>query len=374
MRIAYISSAVIPSRTASSIHVMKMSQAFALNGHNVLLLVPDKKRKKQTNVDDIYAFYGLKKSFQLVDLPWLSIGLPFRIRSHFFGRLASRKAYEFQPDLVYCRHIYSCFFADQLGLSVILELHFPIRSSDWLSKWMFNKVVQSRHLNRLVVITYKLKEYLELNYPKAKGKIQVAPDGADPVSDDIKGLDLTGQTKRLQVGYVGHLYRGKGMEIISRLAWDCVWADFHIVGGKDIDIQKSQERYKDIENLIFHGYQPHNFISSYLKGFDVVLLPNLDQVSTNKGRDIGRWTSPLKAFEYMAAGKAIICSDLPVLQEIFEHGHNAMLCSPDNLEVWKRTLKYLKENREFRKYLGQEAKRDFCQKYTWQARAKKVLS
>ncbi len=374
MKIAYISSAVIPSRTANSIHVMKMSQAFALNEHRLVLIVPNKKDKKEISVADVYAFYGVKKCFQIVSLPWLSIGLPFKIRSHLYGRLASRKANLLKPDLVYCRHISGCFFSVCLGLSVILELHFPIKSTDWLSKWMLNKIVQSPNLNRLVVITNKLKEYFELKYPETKGIIQVLPDGADQVPDDSPIMELPNNAKKLQVGYVGHLYKGKGLEIISRLALHCPWSDFHIVGGKEVDIQKAKEKYKGIKNLIFHGYQPHGLISSYLKGFDVVLLPNLDQVSTNKGRDIGQWTSPLKAFEYMAVGKAIISSDLPVLREVFEHGRNALLCPPDNLELWKASLEQLKKDPELRNTLGQEAKKDFCQSYTWLARAKKVLS
>ena len=45
MKILYISNSIIPSRTANSIHVMKMCQAFADNGHEVVLLAPDKKNK-----------------------------------------------------------------------------------------------------------------------------------------------------------------------------------------------------------------------------------------------------------------------------------------------------------------------------------------
>ena len=45
MNLVYISNSIIPSRTANSIHVMKMCQAFADNGHDVVLLAPDIKQK-----------------------------------------------------------------------------------------------------------------------------------------------------------------------------------------------------------------------------------------------------------------------------------------------------------------------------------------
>ena len=45
MRILYISNSIIPSRTANSIHVMKMCQAMADNGHEVILIAPNQKKK-----------------------------------------------------------------------------------------------------------------------------------------------------------------------------------------------------------------------------------------------------------------------------------------------------------------------------------------
>ena len=63
MKILYVSNSKIPSRTANSIHVMKMCQAFSINGHNVILLAPDIKKNNEKNVVDIYEFYGVKKNF-----------------------------------------------------------------------------------------------------------------------------------------------------------------------------------------------------------------------------------------------------------------------------------------------------------------------
>ena len=63
MKILYISNSIIPSRAANSIHVMKMSQAFANIGHEVILLAPDRRKKYEKNVHDIYDYYGVKKKF-----------------------------------------------------------------------------------------------------------------------------------------------------------------------------------------------------------------------------------------------------------------------------------------------------------------------
>ena len=68
MNILYISKSIIPSRTANSINVMKMCQAFADNGHEVVLLAPNLKTKYEKNVNDIYEYYGVKKNFEIKKL------------------------------------------------------------------------------------------------------------------------------------------------------------------------------------------------------------------------------------------------------------------------------------------------------------------
>ena len=65
MKILYLSKSIIPSRTANSINVMKMSQAFADNGHEVVLLAPNLKNKYEKDVTDIYEYYGVKKNFKI---------------------------------------------------------------------------------------------------------------------------------------------------------------------------------------------------------------------------------------------------------------------------------------------------------------------
>ena len=65
MKILYISKSIIPSRSANSIHVMKMCQALSENGHKVILLAPDIKSKYENNIYDIYEYYGVKKNFEI---------------------------------------------------------------------------------------------------------------------------------------------------------------------------------------------------------------------------------------------------------------------------------------------------------------------
>ena len=65
MKILYISKSIIPSRTANSINVIKMCQAFADNGHEVILIAPNIKNKYEKGIENIYEFYGVRENFNI---------------------------------------------------------------------------------------------------------------------------------------------------------------------------------------------------------------------------------------------------------------------------------------------------------------------
>jgi len=369
MKIVYISTSTIPSRTANSIHVMKMCQAFAKNGHEVILFAPENRAGREPGIEDVFSFYGVEKCFEIQYLPLL----PVKGKGLIYGFLAAQKAKLLHPDLVYGRDLPGCFFASFLNIQVVFESHAPIEG--FIYCWIFRKLIRRAVFQKMVVITHALKDYYSERYPLLSGNIIVAPDGADPVSEHAEPIEFPNKGKRLQVGYVGHLYKGKGMEVISDLLIRCDWADFHIVGGIEEDIMYWKKHIGNHKNVIFHGFVPHPETLKFILAFDIALLPNQKYVSVfGGGSDIGKWTSPMKLFEYMAAGKAIICSDIPVLREVIIDGSNALLCDPNDIESWERMLIYLYENDDERVRLGRNAKEKLIFNYSWRSRAQNVLN
>ena len=64
--------------------------------------------------------------------------------------------------------------------------------------------------------------------------------------------------------------------------------------------------------------------------------------AVNESREeIGRWMSPLKLFEYMAAGKPILASDIPALREILADGGTALLLPPGDVAAWAAAARAL---------------------------------
>ncbi len=379
MKVLYFSKTDIPSRTANSLHVMKMCQAFAQNRHDVCFGVLAEKERKQTSDSDIFHYYAVRDCFKIRKISVFSDnGSKIRfLFSHLFVILPLlRVLKKIRPDIVYGRDIFSCYVAACAGYPVIAESHFPLWHGR-VASFAFTRLIRRNEFIRLVVISDALrKEYLR-QYPELSAEqITVAHDGADPAVTIDSLNPFSGRAGTLQVGYIGHLYDGKGVEVIAAIAPQLKDVDFHIIGGLEEDIRKWKKRIKET-NVIFHGFIQQENLPVYLNALDVCLLPNQYKVlahgadSSRKTKNISLFTSPLKMFEYMSYGKAIIASDLPVLREVLNEDI-AILVNPDDYPGWITAIDRFRNGRR-RKTMGMAAQRIFLEKYTWQKRAVQVL-
>ena len=365
MKIVYIVASIIPSRTANSVHVMKMCQAFASNGHEVDLLIPGKV-DKSIKTEDIYDFYGVKKCFKIIRIP----SLKFKVGLLFFTFLASLKAKKKNPDLVYTRFLYAAFISLFFGLPTVYEIHTSFEKR--LEKTFFY-LMNKNKLKKIVVISNSLRDHFVNKYKIDERNIFIAPDGADSVKTGFSSKKVKKDSSKIAIGYVGNLYKGRGIDIIAKIAERCHWAEFHIIGGYPNDVDYWSNKLSNLKNVIFYGYVPHRDVNEYILSFDALIAPYQKRVTVQGRGDICQWMSPLKIFEYMAAGKAILSSDLSVLKDVFEHGNNSLLASPENIDEWVSNLELIKKDIQFRNKLGENAKKDFENKYTWKSRANNIL-
>jgi glycosyltransferase involved in cell wall biosynthesis len=257
------------------------------------------------------------------------------------------------------------------GAHIVLELHsLPVAGSR--SQQALKRLFPHPNLRRIVTISQALADDLLAEYgpPHPGCDIVVAHDGANagprPGPMPLHGGPIT-------VGYFGHLYPGKGMEMIAALAPMLPNMRFEVYGGTETDLARWREACAGQENLTLYGHIPHAEVAGRMAGCDILIAPYAAQVSHAGGGDIGRWMSPLKLFEYMAAERPIVASDLPVLREVVRDGDTALLCTPGDVTAFAEGLQRLGNDPGLRTRLG-AAGRDLLEaEYTWDRRARRVL-
>lgn len=359
VHLAYLSDAIIPSKGADSVQVMKTCDKLASSDLKVTLMSP-----KANGENDVYSYYDVKDNFKIIRIPFQ----PFE--RYQLSVLSGIKAMRLNPDVIYGRFIPSCFFAALTGKEVVIESHSPANDSGKIIGTMFSTLVKSGRIRDLVVISESLANYYAEHYPIDRKNIHVIPDAASdplPVEPRINTSDFS-------VGYVGHLYEGKGMPIVAQLAKRLADIEFHIVGGSDSDINHWMTELNDRDNVYFHGFVPPAEVPSYQASFDVLIAPYGRTVyGSARVTDLSKWMSPLKLFEYMAVEKPILTSDLPVIREVMENEVNCLLCDPDDIEDWVTSLERLRDDEELRTQLSSTAREQFENEYTYEARAEKIV-
>lgn len=369
LNIQYLSNAPIPSQKANSIHVMKMCEAFAEIGHEVTLIC---RHGKYNRDHSVFEFYGVAENFVLRYLKWPRIpgaGLLYSLQ------VAKHLAkYRRKLDLAYARCPYSALAARILGVPVIYEAHALPRTS--FHQKLEALILKYEHSRSLTVISQALKrDYCHLFPWLSEDKIVVAHDGASiDKSKELRHIDVA-REERLKIVYTGSLLPGKGIDLIITIAQQLSQCDFHIIGGPTKIWESYCLAYDLPENINYHGFLHPSSVGEWQRTADILLLPNQHNILTDKGRvDIGKWTSPLKLFEYMASGAPIIASNLPVLLEVLRDGENALCVEPNSPEAWVNAIKRIDDNPSLATKISRQAYEDLVNEYTWKQRAAKVLT
>src|SRR3989338_4727355 len=233
-------------------------------------------------------------------------------------------------------------------------------------------------LNGVIVVTITRALRDDIIKTGFRGKIQVAPDGADPAQFNIS-ISKEEARKRLGwppdkkiVMYVGHLYDWKGAPLLLEVARKFQVSSFKFqvlfvfVGGTEYDLEKFRKKAEGSNNVLILGQKPHKDIPVYLKSADILILPNSAEEEISKS-----YTSPLKMFEYMASKRPIVATNLPSIREVLNDANAVLMEANSTDKLVLGTLKLLNDPAICDR-LAAKAFED-VQQYTWQNRAKKII-
>jgi glycosyltransferase involved in cell wall biosynthesis len=396
MNIALIAPTEIPARRANTLQVMKMAQAFSALDLQVHVISPKSPlgdeqplSSNSTSWEYLAQLYGLEHPFTITWLP----ANP-NLRRYDFCWRAIRYAQRHDLNVIYTRLPQAAAFSSQKGYKTVYEIHdFP---QGMMGPALMRLFLGGRGAQRLVVITQALYDDLRksFKFPKTKNFTQIAPDGVD--LERYQDLPKPPTARRwlsenlplnrmhpfrfpenfitqFTLGYTGHLYPGRGTHILVELAAHLPMINFLIVGGEPQDVKQLQQivASRQLNNFLITGFMPNADLPRFQAACDALLMPYQETVSASSGGNIAHYLSPMKLFEYMACQRAILSSNLPVLQEIL-NPQNAILLPPNDIQAWIEAIIRIQKDPELRNQLGKQAREDVAQ-YTWQARASRIL-
>lgn len=383
-RLIYIANVRMPSEKAHSYQIAQMCEAFAQVGQNVTLVVPYRvnDQPELRGLREVWTYYDLERNFKLhrlpcLDLIWLLDNRFAFLLQTFSFMIALLFWLPFQrPDKLFSRDPLIVAVLSLLGgrHKLIYEVHHKFRSARGLrfQAWLLRRV------GRVVALTGALAAQLE---NMGARDVIVAHDGLrlerfrDTSAIAANDLGLNIPQGAFVTCYAGRLHTmemGKGLDVFVSAAALCPESIiFLLVGGPSEGVEALRAQWLKLglaaEHFIAVGTVPPTRIPQYLALSDVCLI------TSPHNEFFAHETSPMKLFEYMGAGRAIIATDLPSTREVVQHGVSAYLVPPSDPAALAQALQTLRADPALRAKLGKNA-RESVKSYTWQARAQLILN
>ncbi len=174
-----------------------------------------------------------------------------------------------------------------------------------------------------------------------------------------------------KIGYFGSLYKSRGLELIKKLAKIDRKNEYYLYGDlNNINFLK----YKNlIKNLHFRDHVPYKDIPKKLSKMNILILPYVSAITVaGDVGDITKYTSPLKLFDYLSAGKIILCSDYKVLREVISKNNAIFVKNFKNIYSWKNEINKL-VNQPQKQFIISNNNYNLSKHFTLKKRAKKIL-
>ncbi|MFQ3567017.1 MAG: glycosyltransferase [Aggregatilineales bacterium] len=390
MKLIYIANIRLPTEKAHGLQIVQNCEAFAAAGAQVTLWVARRWNSAALRrISDLWSHYGVERNFALRRLPCVDL-IPlvpertdrlaqavFLFQLFTFTLSAAVRAVFVQADAFYSR--------DALVL-LTLGLFKPQRALAYevhsLAPGRFGRWVQQRVIQRCAVFatTRRLADAL-------------IGLGADPtrtwvVHDGIRAgrfVDLPDRASARRAlgwpedafiaGYVGRLQTmamDKGVGALVEALAGCEGMAVALVGGPAEMAAGLRERWRaqggQAEHFFDIGQVPPAQVPLYLAAFDVCAMP------LPWTEHFAFYASPIKLFEYMAAGRPIVATDLPSTAEVVADGETALLVPPDDPAALRAAVERLRADPALGARLAAAARARVMAEYTWSARARRILA
>lgn len=366
---------------AQGVHIKALCHAFEALGHEVKLVALVREAKPRHPGNEVrqnaHRIFGVAIPPLLYEIMALAYNLPA-----FFA--LAWTILRFKPDFIYERYALSTF-AGLLAAKVfrkpfILEVNAPLSLEmkqhdrlvfERLAQWIEDRLC--RNATKTVVVSTPMRETFERRGIGAEHFV-VMPNGVDrdEFNPAISGAEVRRQYElegMFVVGFVGWIRPWHGVDMmldaLASLKNELPELRLLIVGdGPALPDLKRQAQALNIESHVrFTGPVASKAVAHHIAAMDVAVQP-----------DVTEYASPIKLFEYLAMGKAVIAPAKANISEIVANGETALLFTPRDTAMLAAHVRTLYCDRARVAALGAAGSRLIdARGYHWQGNARRVI-
>ncbi|MGD8752506.1 MAG: glycosyltransferase family 4 protein [Anaerolineales bacterium] len=270
----------------------------------------------------------------------------------------------------------------RLGIPLVLEINADLiaqrrykgrperglrrRFAIWAMRFSFDTAA------KIVCISRDLKNHLMRHWGINEPKLAVLPCAVDAdafVSKRDPGLirEEIGLNGEPVIMWIGGFYKWHNLELLiesfAKILLGQPKAKLVLVGDGETrpTIEKAVKEQGLEQSVIFTGKVSHDRVPDILSIADVAVVSSAPASAEDGGTG-----TPLKLFEYMAAGKPIVASDVNHNAAIIQNGYDGKLVPPGDVNGFARVIESLLKNPDERNRLGQNARRAALERHSWE--------
>ncbi len=406
MKILYIcadSGIPVLGTKGASVHVREMIAAWEDAGHSVLLAAPKLQKVPWGKPEKIagtllhlppsdMSHSSMKALIEFETLLDETSPLPGQIRRILYNKeliqQLLRRFTAHPPDFIYERAaLFSTVgttVAAALDRPLILELNAPLADEQSVYRGealgtLAKKAEQFviRRADAILCVSSHLKTYA-IDKGAKPVRVHVSPNGVNirdfqEHSPAQKKPSLWRSDRGPVIGFVGGLRPWHGVRVLPELTRQLRkhYPDIRMVvageGPLRSELQADFARLGLLAQVHFTGAISHEKVAALIPTFDIAIAPY-------EKLDHDFYFSPLKLFEYMACGVALVAANAGQISEIVSHGTTALLYPPGVLDALIGQCRRLLEDRHLRVRLGRAAAKTVRSKYTWDHNAARAIA
>lgn len=369
MKLYYVANARMPNEKAHGIQIAKTAESFVASGIEVELIVPNRRGSRES----MASYYCLRQEIKVRYLPVLDFytagRIGFALSSFLFACsylvYLGMKALRGEGFVIYSVDMdtFSSLPLTFLPRPVFSELH-GARTPGVVTRMFFKGV------RGIIAINDAVADSLRTRFGMPLDRILVEPNGVDleafnitKTKEDIRQR-LSIATHAQVALYIGRFYKWKGLEILPSVARSLPQHTFLMVGGTALEFTEVTGEKELPSNMDFRGPQPSFDMPLWCAAADALLV-----LGTKHNEDSYRHTSPMKAFEYMAARRPIVASATPALRSILRDEEAYFYEPDDTADLARATTEAVADDTNIRTTPAYA----HVEHHTWHARAARII-